>query len=148
MTSQAAARSLQRYRKARSLATASASYTITRDMTRPHAESQAKQAGIMRHLPLDQRRLLAQQRVLLPVPEAVPKRRSHPYLDSHPARPRNPNTNLGEELPGARSRKTGYSGSAPSAALKQNCPIGDPKFISNLAEVKPSALIHQAIHAK
>lgn len=34
MTSQAAARSLRRYRKARSLAAASASYTITRDMTR------------------------------------------------------------------------------------------------------------------
>ena len=33
MTSQAAARSLQRYRKARSLAAASASYTITRDVT-------------------------------------------------------------------------------------------------------------------
>ena len=43
-----------------------------------------------RRQPLDQRRLLREQRVLLPVAEAVPKRRSHPYLDSHPARPRNP----------------------------------------------------------
>jgi hypothetical protein len=38
---------------------------------------------------LDQRRLLGKQRVLLTVVQAVSERRSHPYLDSHPAPPRN-----------------------------------------------------------
>ncbi len=56
-----------------------------------------------RRQPRDQRRLLGQKRVLLPIAQAIPKRRSHPYLDSHPPTPRNrKNANSGSSYRGDR----------------------------------------------